>query len=61
MRKLHEPDSFKLKFMVYDLYHLPRSLKLYDLIDNTDTRYLNQPYAPLINPLEKVLYIELFN
>ena len=50
VRKLNKPDSPKLKFMTYDLYPLPLSLKPCEPIDSTDTRYLNQMHAPLVNP-----------
>ena len=61
VRKLHQPDCPELKFMVYDLYPLRPSLKPCKPVDSTDTWYLNQSHAPLINPLKKTLYIELYN
>ena len=60
-RKLHRPDSPELKFMAYDLYPLPSSLKTCESMDTTDRRYLNQSHNPLINPLKKALHIELYN
>ena len=47
--------------MVYDLYPLPLSLKPCEPVDTTDTWYINQPHDDLVNPLKKVLYIELYN
>ena len=47
--------------MAYDLYPLPPSLKTSELVDTTDSRYLNQTYTPFVNPLKKDLYIELYN
>ena len=61
VRKLNTPDSPELKFMDHDLYSLPPSLKPCEPIDSTDTRYLNQTHAPLVNPLKKALYIKLCN
>ena len=61
VRKLHRPDSPELKFMAYDLYPLPPSLKPCEPVDTTDTRYLNQSSTPVANPLKKALHIELYN
>ena len=61
MRKLHTPDSPKLKFMAYDLYPLPPSLKPCEPVDTTYTRYLNQSHSSITNPLKKALHIELYN
>ena len=47
--------------MTYDLYFLPPSLKPCEPVDTTVTRYLNQSHALLNNPLDKSLYIELYN
>ena len=44
-----------------DLYILPLSLKPYEHVDGSDTRYLNQSHAPIVNPLKKPLNIELYN
>ena len=41
VRKLHRPDSPELKFMAYDLYPLPPSLKPCESIETIDKRYLN--------------------
>ena len=49
VRKLNKPDSPDLKFMSYDLYPLPPSLKPCELVDTTDSRYLNQNHFPLVN------------
>ena len=43
------------------MYPLTPSLKPYEPVDTTDTRYLNQSHAPLTNPLKKALYIKLYN
>ena len=61
VRKLFKPDSPTLKFMAVDLYPLPPSLKPCEPVDSSDTRYLNQSYSPIINPLRKALNIELYN
>ena len=61
VRKLHRLDSPELKFIVYDLYPLPPSLKPCELVDTTDTRYLNQSHTPITNPLKKSLHIKLYN
>ena len=61
VRKLHRPDSPELKFMTYDLYPLPPSLKPCEPVDTTDTRYLNQSHTPITSPLKKALHIELYN
>ena len=54
VRKFNKPDSSKLKFMAYDLYPLPPSLKPYEPIDSTDARYFNQTHASLVNPLKMI-------
>ena len=61
VRKLHKPDGSELKFMIYDLYPLSPYIKPCEPIDTTDTRYINQSYAPLVNPLMKSPHIELYN
>ena len=61
VHKLHKPDSPELKFMAYDSYPLPPSLKPCEPVDTTDTRYLNQSHTPITNPLKKALNIELYN
>ena len=61
VRKLNKPDSPELKFMAPDLYPLPPSLKPCEPVDSTDTRYLNQTHAPLVNPLKKFLHVERYN
>ena len=61
VRKLYRLDSPELKFMVYDFYPLPLSLKPCEPIDTTDTRYLNQSHTPITNRLMKALHIELYN
>ena len=61
VRKFNKPDSPELKFMAYNLYPLPPSFKPFEPVDSTDTRYLNQMHAPLINSLKKALDIELYN
>ena len=47
--------------MDVDLYPLPPSLKPCEPIDSSDTRYLNQSYSPIVNPLRKALNIEIYN
>ena len=61
VNKLHRPDSSKLKFIPYNFYPLPPSLKPCDSVDTIDTRYLNQTHVPLINLLKKALHIKLYN
>ena len=61
VRKLNKADSPELKFIARDLYPFPLSLKPCEPIDSTDTRYLNQNHAPLVNPLKNSLHIELYN
>ena len=61
VRKLNKPDSSELKFMAYDLYLLPPSLKSCEPINSIDTRYLNQAHDFLVNSLKKALYTELYN
>ena len=61
MKKLHKPDNPEFKFMAYNLYSLPPSLKPYEPLDTIDTRYLNQSYAPPINPLDKYMHIALYH
>ena len=41
VRKLNTSDSPELQFITYNLYSLFPSLKPYELIHTTDTRYLN--------------------
>ena len=61
VRKLIKPDSFELKFVAYDFYPLALSLKPYTPINATDSRYLNQNHALLVNPLNNALHNELYN
>ena len=61
VRKLNKLDSPELNFMARDLYSLPSSLRPCEQVDSTDTRYLNQTHAPLVNPLKRSLHIELYN
>ena len=61
VRKLYKPDSSDLKFMAADLYPISPSLKPCESFYNPDTRYLNQSYPPIVNPLSKPLNIELCN
>ena len=58
--KLHKSDGSELKYMTNDLYSFPPSLKPWEHVDTVDTQYLNQSYAPLINPVKKTLHIELY-
>ena len=46
VRKLYNPDSSELNFMVADRYFLPPSLKPCKPVDSSDTIYLNQSYSP---------------
>lgn len=47
--------------MAADLYPFSSSLKPCEPVDSFDTRYLNQSYSPILNPLSKPLNIELYN
>ena len=47
--------------MVADLYALLPSLKPFEPVDSSNSRYLNQSYSPIVNPLRKPLNIELYN
>ena len=55
VRKLNNLDSPEFKFMPEDLYILPPPLKPCEPIDGSDTRYLNQSYAPIVNQLKKTI------
>ena len=46
--------------MVYDLYPHPQFLKLFEPIDTTGIRYLNQNHTPLVNLIYNTLNIELY-
>ena len=59
--RVTKPDSPTLKFTAVDIYILPPSLKPCEPVDSSDTRYLNQSYSPIVNPLGKPLNIELYN
>ena len=61
VKKLHKSDSPELKFIAYDLYPIPPSLKPCEPIDITDTRYLNQSHVSLTNLLKKDLHNKLYN
>ena len=61
VRKLYKPDSPELKTMATDFYSLPSSLKLCEPIDSLDIRFLNQSHPPIVNPLSKLLNMELYN
>ena len=61
VRKLNKHDSPELKFMSKDLHILPPSLKSCQPVGWSDTRYLNQTHAPIVNLLQKPLSIELYN
>ena len=49
VRKLYNPDSPEFKFMSEDLYIFPLSLKLCEPVVSSDTRYINQSYASIVN------------
>ena len=61
VRKLYKPHSPELKFMTVDLCFLPLSLKPCEPVDSSETKYINQPYSPIVNPVCKILNIELYN
>ena len=56
VRKVNESESPKLKFMFMseDLYILQPSLKLYEPISRSDTRYLNESHTPIVNLLKYI-------
>ena len=53
VRKLNKPNIPEFNFISGDLYILPSSLKPYEPMDGSDTRYLNQSHAPIVNHLKK--------
>ena len=53
LRQVNKPDSPEFKFMSEDLYILSPLLKPCELVDSSDTCYLNQSYAPVVNSLYK--------
>ena len=61
VRTFNKPDSLEFKFMSEDLYILPPTLKPCEPVGASGTRYLNQSYAPIVNPLKNPLNIELYN
>ena len=61
VQKLYKPDSPTLNFTAADLYPLPPSLKPCESVDSSDTRYFNQSYYPVVNPLRKSLNNEFYN
>ena len=52
LKKLNKPNRPDLKVMTYNLYPLSPSLKTFEPVDTTDTRYLNQTHAPLVDMLK---------
>ena len=52
VQKLKKPNSPEFKFMSEDLYILPPSLKPCEPVDDSDTRYLNHSYVPIVDPLK---------
>lgn len=61
IRKLYKMDSPELSLTIEDLYPPPPSTKPCELIDSSNTIYLNQFYPPVINPLMRDFYIGLYN
>ena len=57
VRKLNRPNSPEFEFMSEDLYILQPLLKPCESMDGSDTRYLNQYYASIVNPLKKLLIL----
>ena len=47
--------------MATDLYPLPPSLKPYEAVDSSNIRYLNHSHSFIVNPLSKILNIEVYN
>ena len=54
VRKLNKTDNPELNFMSEDLYISLSFLKHYEPVDSSNTRYLNQYHAPIINPLNNI-------
>ena len=54
-------DSPEFKCMAKDFYHLPPHIKLYELVDTCDSRFLNHPHASIIICLRNNLNIEMYN
>ena len=61
VKRLSNPRSSKMKYMVEDLYTLSTSLLPCEQIDGRDTRYLNHSRQPTINPLKNSLDGMLYN
>ena len=57
---MNKPDSPELNFMSENLYVLLLSLKPCEPIDSSDTLYLNQSHAPIVNPLKNINF-KLYN
>ena len=47
--------------MSEDLYILQSSFKVWEPVDRSNIRYLNQLYVPIVDSLKKPLNIELSN
>ena len=61
VRKSNKTVSPKFKFISEELYIFPSSLKPCEPVENSDTRYLNQSFASIVNLLKKSLNIKLYN
>ena len=64
VKRLSNPRSSKMKYMVEDLYTLSPSILPCEQIDGRDTRYLNHSRQPTINPFKihwMVCYIMIFS
>ena len=61
VKKLNKLSSTEFEFMAYDLYSFLQYLKPYKPVDTVYTCYLNQTNTPLVNPLKKLLNIEIYN
>ena len=60
-RKMNKLDSPEFMFMSEDVYILPPSLTPCEPIYSSDTRYLNQSHAKIVNPLATYINIKLYN
>ena len=61
VQRYDDPLSAKRKYTNTELYVLPPTLFPSDPLDTIDQRYLDNQFAPIVNPLKGALKIELYN
>ena len=61
VQRYGDDSSATRKYKSIDLFLLPPVIYPHDPLDTTDFRYLNFDNAPLVNPLQKNLNIEMYN